>query len=256
MKRLLTLGVAVACVGTFAAMGMAGTSAEAPRNTTPPAVSGSTVVGAVLNATTGTWTADPAPTYTYRWLRCNRAGTGCFVIPNATRETYTVRLADVGNRLRAAVTARNASGAATVRSAATPIVTRTGDTTPPGGTVSIQSVNAPQRLVIDRVQFSPAVVTSRATPITMRVHVSDTRGRSVNGALVYVRSTPIVTRTPPEMATGSDGWVTFSTQPEADFPIRRGYAVQFFARARKPGDNVLAGVSTRRLVQVTTAPAS
>lgn len=256
MRRLLTLGVAMACVGTFAAIGVAGTAAEAPRNTAPPTVTGETAVGHVLSAANGTWAADPAPAFTHRWLRCNQAGNGCLVIPNATRQTYTVRVADVGNRLRVAVTARNSAGANTVRSAATPIATRTADDTPAGGTVAIQAVSLPQRLIIDRVAFSPTVVTSRATPITVRVHVSDTRGRSISGALVYVRSTPVVTRTPPELATGNDGWVTFSTQPEADFPIRRGYAVQFFVRARKAGDNVLAGVSSRRLVQVTTAPAS
>jgi hypothetical protein len=41
--------------------------------------------------------------------------------------------------------------------------------------------------------------------------------------------------------------------PRATFPLRNGYSVQFFVRARKQGDNVLAGVSTRRLVQVRTA---
>jgi hypothetical protein len=256
MKRLMTLGVATACLGTFAAMGVAGTAAEAPRNTVRPAVTGDAVVGRVLTAENGTWTGDPAPTFTHRWLRCNRAGNGCLFIPGANRQTYAVRLADTDRRVRVAVTARNASGSSTVRSLATPIVTRSADTTPAGGTVSIQAVTLPQRLIVDRVQFSPNPVTSRTTPISVRVHVSDTRGRSVSGALVFLRSTPLVTQTPPELATGGDGWVTFSAQPRADFPLRRGYNVQFFVRARKAGDNVLAGVSTRRLVQVRTAPAS
>ena len=92
----------------------------------------------------------------------------------------------------------------------------------------------------------------------MRVKVLDTRGRNFQGALVFLRSTPVVTTTPPEQATGNDGWITFTVQPERDFSIvfRRGYNLQFFVRARKPGDNPLAGVSTRRLVQVGINPAA
>jgi hypothetical protein len=90
----------------------------------------------------------------------------------------------------------------------------------------------------------------------VRVTVTDTRGFRVSGALVFLRSTPIVTTTPAEAATGNDGAVTFVVTPERDFSIvfRPGYSVQFFLRARKPGENLLAGVSSRRLVQVRVSP--
>jgi hypothetical protein len=78
----------------------------------------------------------------------------------------------------------------------------------------------------------------------------------VRGALVYIRSTPLHTSTPGETPTGDDGWVTFTVDPRATFPLGR-FNVQFFVRARKAGDPLLTGVSTRRLVQVRTArPAS
>lgn len=256
MKRLVTFGVAMACLGTFAAIGAAQTAAEAPRNTARPIVTGDPTVGRILTAEQGTWTGDPLPAFTYRWLRCNRAGLGCGFIPRAAGSTYAVRLADAGRRIRAAVTATNTSGTTTVRSPATPVVVRGSGGAPTGSTVAIQNVSLPQRLIVDRVEFSRNPVTSRAAPISVRVHVSDTRGRSVSGALVFLRSTPIVTQTPLELATGGDGWVSFAVQPRADFPLRRGYNVQFFVRARKAGENMLAGVSTRRLVQVATAPAA
>ena len=94
---------------------------------------------------------------------------------------------------------------------------------------------------------------TRRTTLTLRVHVVDTRGYVVRDALVFGRSTPILTSAAGEQRTGSDGWATLSMVPRASFPIRNGYNVQFFVRARKQGENVLAGVSTRRLVQVRTA---
>jgi hypothetical protein len=85
------------------------------------------------------------------------------------------------------------------------------------------------------------------------VHVSDTRGYVVRGALVFVRATPLVTSTPLEQATDQAGYVTLTAFPKRTFPLKRGYHVQFFIRARKEGDSLLAGVSSRRLAQVATA---
>jgi cytoskeletal protein RodZ len=118
--------------------------------------------------------------------------------------------------------------------------------------IPVTSVALPARLVIDSVHFTPSVVTSRRTPVSVRVHVSDTRGYWVRGALVFVRSTPLVTSTPPEQVTNQSGYVTLTTFPRATFPLRPAYHVQFFLRTRKDGDSLLAGVSSRRLAQVAT----
>ena len=127
----------------------------------------------------------------------------------------------------------------------------------PGGGISIPvtSVSLPERLIITRVGFSPIPVSSRSTIVTARVQVRDTRGFFVRGALVFLRSTPLVTTAAPEGATPTNGTIILQFQPRASFPLKDGF-VQFFVRARKPGDNVLAGVSTRRLVQVRTASPS
>jgi hypothetical protein len=119
--------------------------------------------------------------------------------------------------------------------------------------IPVTSVVLPARLVIDGVHFTPGVVTSRRGPVSVRVHVSDSRGYWVRGALVFVRTTPLVTSTPPEQVTNQSGYATLTTFPRSTFPLKRGYHVQFFLRTRKEGDSLLAGVSSRRLAQVATA---
>ena len=83
-----------------------------------------------------------------------------------------------------------------------------------------------------------------------RFHVSDTRGFSIQGALVYALGLPYnYAYSAPEVATDASGWATITIRPTAQLPVRRGGALVIFVRARKPGDSLLAGVSTRRLVQ-------
>lgn len=247
---LLTLAgavVASAPIGTAAAV-------QPPVNTAPPTISDTTPqVGQVLTANVGTWTGTQPITYTYQWLRCNTGGQQCAAIAGATGQAYTVQPTDLDATLRVRVTATNSRGTATAQSAQTSRVVAA----PVGTAVPVSAVSLPDRLIIDQVQFTPNPVTSATAPITVRVKVIDTRGRTISGALVFLRSTPLVTSTPPESTTGGDGWVTFTTRPQSDFRIlfRPNYNLQFFVRARKPGDNLLAGVSTRRLVQVRLAPA-
>jgi hypothetical protein len=163
-------------------------------------------------------------------------------------------------------TSSSTSSTTTSSSTSTPsttTTTTTATTTPSGpegqirlanGKISIPvtSVVLPARLVIDSVHFTPGVVTSRRAPVSVRVHVSDTRGFWVRGALVFVRSTPLVTSTPPEQVTNQSGFATLTMSPRATFPLRHGYHVQFFLRTRKEGDSLLSGVSSRRLAQVAT----
>lgn len=259
---LVAGGLLAALAAAFLTLGYASTdvtaaqSQYAPSNTAPPTISDTTPQAEqTITATEGTWTGDTPQTTTFAWERCNASGANCVAIPGATQQAYTVRGADAGNTLRVRVTRANASGSTSVVSAATsPVIAAPAA----GSTIAVTAVNPPERLLIDRVLFSPNPIRSRFAAFTVRVKVLDTRGRNVSGALVFLRSTPVVTTTPPERPTGNDGWITFTVQPERDFGIvfRRGYNLQFFVRARKPGDNPLAGVSTRRLVQVGINPAA
>jgi hypothetical protein len=122
-----------------------------------------------------------------------------------------------------------------------------------GAAVPVSSVSLPDRLVISG--FSSTPFRNRTDPVTLRIRVSDTRGRLVQGALVYATAVPFGrVSTPPETATDSNGIVTLTVQGNSRLELRSGTAVQFFLRARKPGDNLLAGVSSRRLVQVRIIP--
>jgi hypothetical protein len=99
-------------------------SATGPTNTVKPAVSGSPVVGETLRVSNGSWTPAPS-SFTRQWQRCTTDVTGCLNISGATGQTYGVRSADVGHRLRALVTAHSSGGATTVVSNPSTTVTST-----------------------------------------------------------------------------------------------------------------------------------
>jgi hypothetical protein len=243
------------------ASGVVARRATSPVNTSPPTISGTPQEGQTLVANPGAWTGTQPISFSYWWLRCDRNGGSCAGISGATGQSYSLTSADVGQTVRVRAAARNSAGSRSSTSVPSAVVTRATPAGPggqirlPNGKISIPvtSVELPVRLIVDEVRFSPNPVRSRRSAITARFRVSDTRGFVVRGALVFLRSTPLLTTTPPEAATQIDGTVTFSFVPRAEFPLRTGYNVQFFVRARKAGENPLAGVSTRRLVQVRTA---
>jgi hypothetical protein len=243
------------------ATGRIGASATRPSNASPPTISGTPQEGQTVAASPGAWNGTQPISLAYQWSRCDRNGGSCAAIANATGQSYTLSSADVGQTVRVRVTARNSAGSSSSTSVPSAVVTRAAPPGPDGqirlanGKISIPitSVALPARLIIDQVRFSPNPVRSHRTAITARFRISDTRGFVVRGALVFLRSTPLLTTTPPEQATQVDGTVTFTFFPHAEFPLRTGHSVQFFVRARRGGENPLAGVSTRRLVQVRTA---
>jgi hypothetical protein len=225
----------------------ASSTAGPPINTKPPTISGTPQEGQTLTANHGTWSGATPQTYTYQWRRCDSTGGSCADITGATSGTYVLKSADVGNTLRVRVTAHNSLGARSATSTPTAVIVKAG--APAGATVSIADVSLPNRLVIDRVQFSPVILRSRR-PFVARFRVTDLQGHPVQGALVFVVGIPFGnTTTPPERVTGSDGYVTFVIRPTRHLRTARG-SQPFFVRARKPGERLIAGVSTRRLVNL------
>lgn len=230
---------------------------RAPVNTRLPAVSGSMVEGSTVTLDRGTWTG--ATSFSQQWLRCNSAGGSCGAISGATGTQYRLTTSDVGRKIRVNVTARNSAGATTVLSVEPATVAPAGPAgviVLPSGERSIPatSVSSTERLVVTEVRFSPNPVRSSTAPLNIRVRVKDTRGYVVRDALVFVRSTPLVTRGQNRLRTAADGWVSYTVAPRFNFPRpRNGFNVQFFVKAYRAGDNPLAGVAGYRLVQVRLA---
>jgi hypothetical protein len=250
-------------LATFAGVGSAQTQA-APTNTGEPQISGHPAVDSTLKATRGSWTGSPT-SYDFQWTRCPASGgnseaSDCAALGGATTRAYVPGKGDVGRSLRVRVTATNADGAKTAASNATGVV-KDATTTPPaqppawngcaknGGTVPIAGVTPPARLNIDQTQISPSSVTYSTRAVTARFHVSACNG-SVEGALVYVTAVPYgMFANANEQATGSDGWATLQFTALAGYPVSTKQAILvMFVRARKSGENLLGGISSRRLV--------
>jgi hypothetical protein len=256
-NRMLGLVLlALASGAVFASLAGLGTAARQapPVNATPPSITGSAQQSQTLTAQNGTWTGTGTISFRYQWLRCNSNGNGCAEISGATERTYAVRGADVGRTIRVRVTATNADGSTTATSAPTAVVTRGGPSATgcPAGTgpVNIGQLAPPARLTVDAQSLAPTPVGRNTQTLTARFRVSACGGRPVQGALVYVTATPYNQFSiPPEQATGADGWAQLSMSRLRGYPATpRQRLLVMFVRARKQGENLLGGVSTRRLV--------
>ena len=81
------------------------------------------------------------------------------------------------------------------------------------------------------------------------------RGYAVRNALVFVQGLPFGrSSTPAEVKTGSDGAATLTLIPTHRLPLQGGASLVMFIRARVTGDRLIAGVSTRRLVNLRVVP--
>jgi hypothetical protein len=229
------------------------TAAGKPTNTAPPSISGSPLEGATLTGSNGTWTNSPSK-FDVGWIRCDKNGGSCAAISGANKNTYVLTSADVNNTVRFRVIASNSAGNNIATSAPTAVVSKfRGNGCPPGGNPDqVANINSPARLLIDTLSSDPQVVGKSIQTLTVRFHVTSTCGGPVQGALVYATATPYNQFSiPPEASTGADGWATLTFQRLQGFPVsNRQQLIAMFVRARKGGENLLAGISTRRLVSV------
>lgn len=122
--------VRVAVTATNSAGNSTATSAQTaviaplgPSNTVLPAISGAAEQGQLLSVSNGTWTGTPPLSYSYKWDTCNSAGEKCKTITGATSSSYRVLGSQIGDTLRAVVTAENAAGSKSADSEPTSVVT-------------------------------------------------------------------------------------------------------------------------------------
>jgi hypothetical protein len=240
-------------------------SGSGPTNTSLPTITGTAQVGQTLTADKGSWASEFLTDFSYDWLRCDAAGSNCLTF-GATGTTDVVAAADMGSTLRVRVTATNPSGSTQVTSAQTAVVPGSSTTPPPPpappaaagcpagrGPVQATQVTSPARLVIDRQAAAPSAIgRSSGQSVVVRYHVSDTCGQPVQGALVYATAVPFgQLSTPVEQPTGPAGYVSLTFRTLAGFPLGpRQRSVAIFVRARKQGEDLLAGISARRLFAI------
>jgi hypothetical protein len=252
-------GVTFSALTIFAGAGIASANAK-PVNTERPSISGTPQLGQRLTGDRGDWSNNPTA-FAYAWARCATNGGSCAAISGARSTSYLLTSADVGNTIRFWVSARNANGATGASSPPTAVITAAPPAIPPRGSGcpsgsgnpdQVGGISPPARLLVDSLQSDPAVVTSGTQTLTIRFHVTSTCGGPVQGALVYATATPYNQfAIPPETPTGADGWASLTFQRLQGFPVsRHQQLIALFVRARKPGENLLLGISTRRLVSI------
>jgi hypothetical protein len=267
---ILAAAVAVGLVVVGLTFGATSKLSVAPTNSTQPSISGASAEAVTLTANPGTWNGSAPISFQYQWLSCDASGANCKNIPGETKKTYTVQSSDVGNTLRVKVIAGNRDGSNTEQSdqtakiaAATTSTTTTTTTTTPApsnngcpsqttGVVPVTALSGAASLLISQFNTNPGTILGSTKTFTIRVRVGSTCGPFVSGAIVYVTAVPYNQFTiPAEAQTDSNGYVTLTLDRLSGFPASsRQTSLVFFIRARKDGENILAGISNRRLVSV------
>src|SRR3954453_2681439 len=119
-------------------------------------------------------------------------------------------------------------------------------------TAPIGEIAPPARLQIASFDVLSGSVNEGTNSFTLKVRVGSTCSVNIKGASVYVTAVPYNQFSiPSEVLTGDDGTAILVFHRDANFPAsdQQGQ-LTLFIRATKPGEDPLAGVSTRRLVAV------
>ena len=123
-------------------------------------------------------------------------------------------------------------------------------------TAPIADLAPPARTQIVAFDVLSGPIDAGTDTFTLKVRVGSTCGVNIKGASVYVTAVPYNQFSiPEEELTGDDGTATLVFRRDANFPASdQQQQLTLFIRATKPGEDPLAGVSTRRLVAVSFGP--
>ena len=119
-------------------------------------------------------------------------------------------------------------------------------------TAPIADLAPPARTQIAAMEVLSGPINAKTTTFTLKVRVGSTCSVNIKGASVYVTAVPYNQfDVPAEELTGSEGTATLVFRRAANYPASsKQQQLTLFIRATKPGEDPLAGVSTRRLVAV------
>ena len=165
---------------------------------------------------------------------------------------------DGDNTLRAVVTAKNSDGSDSATSVptavipATPVSNNGCPADKSAKTAPIANLAPPARLQIVSFDVLSGGINRNTNSFTLKVRAGSTCGVNIKGASIYVTAVPYNQFSiPAEELTGDDGTATLVFHRDANFPASdQQQQLTLFIRATKPGEDPLAGVSTRRLVGI------
>ena len=139
------------------------TPALPPKNTTPPSIVGKPLVGEELVADPGKYSGGAVTAFSYQWQRCAAATLTCTNVSGATGQSYGVVKADVDQRLRVQVTARNPFG-----TVATPSQPTTAVAVPVVTVTTTLATSAATTICCQTVRLSGTITPAKAgEPITI-----------------------------------------------------------------------------------------